>query len=192
MPFKLFVSDHTYRTEAQQLATLRVIPELREAPIFRPEDMPTMFRQTQRVQKVTYYAASAGCFAPTEEKLKEFIGLCRTKKACLASIEEDFTWTPAQSTSGVVKVWREARLKGAYKAGGDITAEKAKARVDEGIKKIEHLWKLPSTEYSIRELEEISGVARGSIVDRLGNRIPAQLRYQAAKDRKDRRNAHAN
>lgn len=190
MTYKLFVSEHTYRTEAQQLETLRKIPELRDAPIFRPEDMTTMFRPTQRKQTDTYYAASVACFAPTEEKFKEFLDLSRTKKLCLGSVEEDFEWFPGKSTSGAVKLWREARLKGAYKAGGDMTAATAKARVAEGIKKIKDLWKLPSREYSIKELEELSGVARGSIVARLGNRIPAQINYQAALKRKEKRNAN--
>lgn len=188
MAFKLFVSDHTYRTEAQQLEVLRKIPALQDATVYRPEDMTTMFRPTQRTQQDTYYASSIACFAASEEKLKEFIALSRGKKICLASIEEKFEWGPGRSTSGVVKLWREARLKGAYKAGGDTTAAKAMARVDEGIKKIKDLWKLPSQQYSIKKLEEISGVARGSIVARLGNRMPAQLLYQAALKRKEKRN----
>lgn len=186
MANRLFVSEHTYRTEAQQLETLRKIPELRDAPVFRPEDMTTMFRPTQRKQSDTYYAASVACFAPTEETFKEFLDLSRAKKLCLGSVEENFEWTPGRSTSGAVKTWREARLKGAYKAGGELTAAKAKARVDEGIKKIKDLWKLPSRQYSIKKLEEISGVARGSIVARLGNRIPAQIYYQAALKRKEK------
>jgi hypothetical protein len=187
MAYKIFVSEHTYRSEAQQLETVRARPELKDAPVFRPEDFETIFRPTQRKQSDTYYAASAACFAPTEGKFRELLGLCRTKNICLAGIDEGFKWMPGQSTANAVKVWRAARLKGAFKAGGEATAEKAKARVDEGIKKIKHLWRLPSRQYSIKRLEEISGVARGSIVSRLGNRIPAQIAYKAALKRAEKR-----
>lgn len=184
MAHKIFVSDYTYRTEAKQLEVIHKIPEVKNAPVFRPEDMPTMFRPTQRKENDTYYAASVAQFAPSEIKLGEFLTSCRTKKIHLAGLEESFEWSPGQSTGKALKAWREARLRGAFKAGGDKTAALNKTRVDEGVAKIKDLWKLPSKDYSINKLEEISGVARGSIVGRLGNRIPAQPNYQAALKRK--------
>jgi hypothetical protein len=186
---KIFVSDHTFRTEAEQLKTLRDMTELSGAPLYRPADMSAMFRKTTRKETDTYYAASIACFAPTREKFEEFIAECRKFKICLGSIEEGIEWTPRQSTDGIVNAWRLARIDGAAQVGGQRNAAKWKDKVKGGIEKARPLWVLPSKQHSIKDIEEISGIARGTIVRALGNRVPAQIAYQAAQKRKERRNA---
>lgn len=185
---KIFVSDHTFRTEAEQLKTLRGVTELSGAPLYRPEDMSAMFRKTRRVVDDTYYAASIACFAPTKEKFEEFIAECRKANIRLGSIEEDFQWSPTQSIAGIVNAWRLARIDGAAQVGGQRNAEKWRNKVKIRIDKAKELWPLPSKDYSIKDIENVCEISRGSIVKALGNRVPAQIAYQAAQKRKERRN----
>ena len=184
MPFKLFVSDYTYRTEAQQIATLHTKPELITAPVFRPGDEQTMFRPTTRKVSDTYYASSVACFAANEERFKEFLGLCRGKNVCLASIEEGWEWRPGQSTSNAVQVWKAARVNGAAKIGAKISGDKRKAESIEMVMAIQDKWALPSSRYTIKCLETLSGRSRNTIVSILGPRTLAQYNYQAKLKRK--------
>jgi len=177
---KIFVSGHTYRTEAEQLKKLRAKPELSGAPLYRPEDIPFMFRKTRRVVEDTYYASSVACFAPTKEKFVEFIANCRKANISLGSVEEDFQWSPNQPTSNALNAWKLARINGAASVGGQNTAKAWKAKMKDGIEKAKTLWGLPSKQYSIKDIEAISGISRGAIVRELGNRFVAQYNYQAA------------
>lgn len=186
---KIFISSHTFRTEAEQLKTLRGIIELSGAPLYRPEDMSAMFRKTRRVVEDTYYTASIACFAPTKEKFEEFISECRKASISLGSIEEDFQWSPTQSTSGAVNAWRLARIDGAAQVGGQRNAAKWKDKMKAGIEKAKPLWGLPSKQHSIKDIEAACEISRGSIVKALGNRVPAQIAYQSAQKRRETRNA---
>jgi len=142
MPFRLFVSDYTYRKEAEQLAKLRKEPDLVDAPVFRPEDISTMFRASQRAESHTYYAASAACFAPTEAEFLKFIEGARKAKIWLASLEEDLTWGPHQSTGRALNAWKAGRKNGAAKAGGDAKSDNSLLRFWEGFSKIKDRWHL--------------------------------------------------
>lgn len=189
MALRIFISSHTYRSEFDQLKTLRAIPELESAPVFRPEDLSSMFRATIRQENHTYYAASIACFAPSKEKFEDFVENCRKRKICLASVEENIEWTPRQSTKSIVNAWRLARIDGAAAVGGQRNANRWKEKMKSSIEKAKTLWGLPSKEYSIKYIEDFAEISRGSIVKALGNRVPYQINYQAAQKRKKRRNA---
>lgn len=192
MAFKLFVSDFTYRIPDSQIAVLRAQPELADAPIYRPEDMQTMFRPTQRTQRDTYYAASIACFAPNEERFKEFIGLCRQKKVCLASIEENFIWTPQQSTGGAVKAWKAARINGSAKVGARISAKNRQDKSREACAKIQDRWPLPNVIWTTPVLLKEAGISYNTAIKFLGKRPIAQYNYQAKLKRRAKREERAN
>lgn len=192
MPLKLFISDYTFRTEAYQLALLTREPELTNAPIFGPDDLQTIFRPTQRKERDTYYAASVACFAPNEERFKEFIGLCRVKKTCLASLEEKFTWTPQQSTSGAIKAWKAARSNGVAKIGGRISAELRRKQSLEGASKIKDRWGMPSKTWPTKVLLKEADQTYNTAISILGPRPIAQYNYQAKLKRQKLKEDRAN
>lgn len=196
---KIFISDFTHRTEAKQLEKLAEAPHLAEAPIYRPADMPTMFRASQRVETDTYYAASVACFAPNEDAFKKFIGSCRKKRVRLASIEERFSWMPGQSTGLAVKAWKLARVKGSAKAGADISKANRHAISKKACDAIEPFWCLPNKEHATVDLLKAANKAIGkrgrlhyrTAIKHLGRRPIEQANYQAAKTRKERREQRA-
>jgi len=192
MADKLFVSDYTHRTESEQLKKLYENPDLKGAPIFRPEDLSAMFRSTRRTESDTYHAASVACLAPDKKRLEEFISGCQKRKACIVGKEEELVWTPNQLIKILVDAWKLARINGAAAVGGQNTAKAWKAKMKAGVDKAATLWGLPSKKYSIKDVEAISGISRGAIVKELGNRFVAQYNYQAAQKRKERRNAKTN
>lgn len=192
---KIFVSDYTYRTEADQLEKLREDPRLAEAPIFRPVDLSTMFRQTQRPTRDTFCAASTACFGKTEDAFIGFIENCRQRKASIVGVEEKFEWRPGQSNAGAVKVWKLARVKGAAKAGADISATRRNAEREKGCKAIKPFWCLPTklhpTEDLLRQANKAIG-KRGKMhyrtaVKFLGSRLIARNNHRAAQKRADQR-----
>lgn len=187
MALKLFLSDYTYRTDEQQLSALRAVSQLKDAPVFSPDDLQTMFRPTQRVERDTYYAASIACFAPNEMRFEGFLGLCRKKKVCLASIEEGFSWTPQQSTGGAVKAWKAARINGSAKVGALISASNREAEKRAACAKIKDRWPLPRSDWETDSLLKEADISYNTAIKYLGRRPIEQANYQAALKRKARR-----
>lgn len=189
MTFKMFISDYTYRSQQQQLATLDAEPQLEGAPVYTQEDIENMLRPTQRKSADTYYAASVACFADDEVKLKKFLAGCRKKKLCLASIEEGFEWRPGQSDAGFIKAWRSARAKASGRIGGKARANKAETEFWERFEKIKDRWLLPSESPNTnKELLAEAGIgSRATIKSYLGfSREQLQRKHQLKEDRKDR------
>ena len=197
---KLFVSDYTYRTEAKQLEKLAEHPDFAGSPIFRPDDLSTMFRATQRQDVDTYYVASLACLAESESGLLEFVKACRQRKAYIGSIEEEFEWRPGQSDAGIVKAWKLARVKGAAKAGADVSKKNRHAISKQACDAIRPFWCLPNKEHATADLLKAANKAIGkrgrlhyrTAIKHLGRRPIEQANYQAAKKRKEARNAKAN
>jgi hypothetical protein len=187
MSEKLFISDYTYRTEVQQLATLATKPHLANAPIFRPIDLPAMFRPTQRVVRDTYNAASAACFAKEEKPFKDFLAACRKRGICLASIEEGFSWRPQQSTGAAVKAWKAARINGAAKIGAAISAKNRDDESRKACDAIKDEWPLPNAIVRTPALLTKANQAIGkkgrlhyrTAIKHLGRRPIEQANYQA-------------
>jgi hypothetical protein len=194
---KIFISDFTYRTEAKQLEKLAEHPNFAGAPIFRPADLSTMFRATQRAEIDTYYAASLACLAETEERLLEFLAGCRQRKACIGTIEEEFEWRPGQSDAGIVKAWKLARVRGAAKAGADQSKANRDAISKKACDAIEPFWRLPNKDHPTANLLKAANKAIGkrgrlhyrTAIKHLGRRPIKQANHEAAKKRQEARNA---
>jgi hypothetical protein len=197
---KIFISDYTYRTEAKQLEKLSEHPDFSGAPIFRPADLSTMFRATQRSEIDTYYAASLACLAETEDRLLEFLAGCRQRRACIGTIEELFEWRPGQSNAGIVKAWKLARVRGSAKAGANISKANRLAISKKACDAIEPFWHLPNQEYATDDLLKAANKSIGkrgrlhyrTAIKHLGRRPIEQANYQAARTRKERREQRAN
>jgi hypothetical protein len=193
MANKLFISNYTYRTEEQQLAVLATDPHLVGAPVYRPADLSTVMRPTQRVTRDTLYAASVACFAEGDDGLKKLIADCRKRNTCLASIQEGFSWTPQQSTGLALKAWKTARINGAAKVGAMLSARKREAESEMACDYIRPKWRLPNSQYSTDELLKLAGevihkkkISYNTAIKFLGKRPIAQYNYQIKQKRKER------
>jgi hypothetical protein len=192
---KIFVSDHTYRTEAEQLEKLRKDPRLADAPVFRPVDLPTMFRATQRATSDTFCAASVACFGKTDDGFVAFLENCRQRKASIFGAEEKFSWRPGQSIAGAVKAWKLARVKGAAKAGADISAKRRNSEREKGCKAIKPFWGLPTKNHPTADLLRQANKAIGkrgkmhyrTAVKFLGSRLIARNNHRAAQKRAEQK-----
>lgn len=192
---KIFISDYTYRTEAAQLKKIAEDTRFVNAPVFRPADISTMFRATQRIDKDTYGVASLACIAPHQEALREFISGCRRKKVGFISIEEKFEWTPQQNNVVVIKAWKLARVKGSAKVGADISKANRRAISKQACDAIRAFWRLPNKEHATSELLKAANKAIGkrgrlhyrTAIKHLGRRPIEQANYQAAETQKERR-----
>lgn len=176
---KIFVSDYTYRTEAEQLEKLYEDPRLIDAPVFRPADLPTMFRETQREVRDTYCASSLACFGKTPDGLVEFLENCRKRKTRIVGAEEKYEWHPGQSNAGALKAWRLARVKGAAKAGAGISADNRKARSAEGAARIKDRWSMDSKTWPTKVLLKEADISYNTAKTLLPPRPVAQYNYKA-------------
>lgn len=195
MAFKMFVSNHTHRTEAQQLATLAQKPELANAPVYTQDDISNILRPTTRRTSDTYVAASVACFEKREVDLRVFLAGCRKKKIHLASVEEEFHWSPTQSPLTAIKAWKAARVNGAAKIGGRMSADLREAKSRKACAKIKDRWPEPSktwpTDTLLREAGAEVGkkrLAYNTAIKFLGKRPIVQYNHQAKLKRKARQN----
>lgn len=194
MAFKLFISNYTHRTFDQQRDSLLQIPELKDAPVYTPDDLPSLFRPTIRMASDTIYVASVACLAKREDQLRQFLGDCVARKYSLASIEEGICWRAGQLVTDLIKAWKAARANGAAKAGGRISAAKKEAEYKKACATIADRWGLPSSEWPTDRLLREAGktverkkMAYNTALKYLGKRPIAQYNYQAAQKRKDRK-----
>lgn len=180
MPDVVLISDLTWRSLEMQK---EIYPNM---PYFiGPGEIPTMLRQSQRAEPLHIYMVSLGVAARKEEDFRDFLIDVKKRKAFIHSKEECLAVAGTTfSIDKLVLVWRKARKKGAAKIGGRISADKRKAESKIACEKIKDIWPLPSSEYTIKKCERISGIARGTIVSILGLRKIAQHNYQAKLKRK--------
>ena len=145
-----------------------------------------MLRPTGKLRDAeTIYVAS---YAVLAVRKADFEGVQAAVKARGATIRA-FDGAQAPSLPAFVAARVEGSRKQARENGIKVSAERRRARADEGCERIKPLWGTPNTENSTTALLALAGepgepLSYNTVVARLGGREAAQRRYQAALKRK--------
>jgi hypothetical protein len=188
MPDKVLITDFTWRTEAQQLATISAHKSslVDATRYYDVEGRGFLVRPTTRREQVEVYVASLACLAEDEDDLIDFLRSAKKRGLRMVGIEENFAWTSTRSLVLTLKAFKAARNNGAAKVGARISADKKIADTKLAVEKIRDRWKLPSSEWSTADLLKEAGRSLNAVKAYLGSRIIAQRNYQAALKRKAR------
>lgn len=183
MTNKALISELSWRSLKMQREAFPDMPHF-----VAPDDLPSLLRPTRRNNGALIHVQSLAVIADNEKDFREFITLISKRGCGLVSREEDIGIYDGKYPSKlIVALWREARMRGAAKIGGQISADKKKAKAAEGIAKIKDRWPLPSSEWPTAVLLEEAGVSFNTVKAHLGKRPIAQYNYQAFLKRKLRK-----
>jgi len=173
MADKALISELTWRDMEMQKAAF---PDMRHYII--PDDLPFIFRKTQRREKDVFHVMSPAIIADNEKDFKSFVEQAWKLGASIKSQEGDLLH-PDRKMKSVIAIWREARKKGTAKIGAKISADRKKARVKEACALIADRWPLPSSEHPTKKLLAEADISLNSVKSVLGSRPIAQYNYRA-------------
>ena len=186
MADKVFKSTWTYRTlEYQDKILSQVVPSWPSMSSYIDEDaLPYLLRPTQRKNSDDIYVTSIACIARDEKELAEIVKGLNSRSCFLHCVEEGEVLRPKISIKEAVVLWKAARMNGASKVGGRISAKRKEAASKTAIELIREDWPKPSSKFSTQELKDRSGLSLNTIKKHLGSRPIAQYNYQAKLKRK--------
>ena len=168
---------------------------LTERRAHRPEALiarAQMLRPTQRRNAETIYVASLAVLAWSEDDYLAVLHAATARNAMIVAIDENVVIQPHPKRvlwTGYVDAWKAARtksrLEGAARRGAAVSAERRLERSKAGIEKIKRFWALPSKDYPMRKLEELSGLSWNTIKAHMPEpRAVAQHRRKQQEQRK--------
>lgn len=187
MTVKVFKSTWTWRTLTHQEQVLApAVPGWPNVPVYIDhEGLNSLFRPTTRKTIDTIYIASVGLLGTEEECVENIAREFMKRGWRLIAIEEKIDWKKL-TVREVLDAWQYARINGAARVGGRISAQNRKARIKAGTDKIKERWRLPSNLWPTKILLEEIDVSLNSVKSVLGSRLIAQKNYQAMLKRKER------
>lgn len=187
MTSKVFKSTWTWRTlDYQDKILAPAVPSWPDVSIYEDDDgLHHLFRPTQRKTSDTIYMASIGLLGVEGEHVENIAREFMKRGWRLIAVEEKIDWKKI-TVREVLDAWQDARINGAAKIGGRISAENRKARVQRACDTIRGRWKLPSNIWPTKILLKEAGISFNSIKSVLGSRFIAQANYQAMLKRKER------
>lgn len=164
MTDKAVISAYTHRTLEDQRASSG------NMPVFvLPDDLPQLFRPTQRKVSDRFHVESLGIIAKKEEEFRDFLAQAKKRHAEIVSREDKQTFVVNGNCENLVKWWKDARRKGSAKVGGDRGAASKRAAIAERAKELtRHEW----TDGSIKNAQ---------LVEKYGASINALKRFASDK-----------
>lgn len=175
------ISPYTYRTMEDQRKAHKG-----KSIFVLPDDASALFRPTRRKSERIVHVSSIAVLAKKEKEFRDFIVKAKASNLKIVDDENERTFSIKRDISVLVNEWKYARLQGCSEVGWKRSAKQRKEKSSVDVEKVRALWCLPSSEYTIADIEEICGRSRGTIVSILGPRTVAQYNYQAAQKRKKR------
>lgn len=190
MTDKALISSLTWRSLEMQKAAFPDMP-----CFIAPNEIPTLLRDSTRNGELNIHVMSLAVIADQEKDFIEFLKLVRARKALIKSKEEDLVIGSTNSSkvfNGWVKKWKAARMNGAAKVGGRISADLRKKKSAEGAARIRARWPLPSSEWPTPVLLMEAEMSLNTAKSILGNRPIAQANYRAKMKRQKLKEERAN
>lgn len=175
------ISELTWRSLEMQKAAFPDMPHY-----IAPDELPSLFRPTQRKQRLFIHVMSLAVVAKDGDDFESFWRklpkdwAVRDLDRCEV-LEATFPIKKAKC------LWLAARKFGIAKIGGKISADKRKAESATGATKIKDRWPQPSKIWPTKVLLKEADISYNTAVSILGPRPIAQYNYQAALKRKARR-----
>lgn len=183
MTNKALISTLTWRSLEMQKAAFPDMPHF-----VAPHEIDMLLRPTRRTEKLVVHVMSLGVVADCLNGFLSFME--KLPKECeVRSKEEGFIIGKKTPTNKAVVLWRSARKFGAAKVGGRVSAEARKSKSKEGADRISDRWPQPSVDWPTSVLLKEAGLSYNTAISILGRRPIAQANHEAARKRKERRNA---
>lgn len=185
---KAYISDFTWRTDAQQCATLSEYfgSEWGRTPLYSDEEgLGVMLRPTTRKEILAIYVSSIAVLAKSEGALRLFLKNANSRETQIRDIEHQVVWGPGIAITKFMKAWRAARVEDSGKHGGLISATAKKAASKQCADLIRDRWPLPSNEWPTKVLLKEAGISLNTAKRLLGRRPIEQANYQAKMKRKE-------
>lgn len=180
MADKALISEFTWRSLEMQRHAFPDMPHF-----VAPDELSSLLRQTRRAEKLVIHVMSLAVIADNENDFRLFLASCRERNYSILDKEKNFHWHPEVCKSeAVVKLWRAWRKEGSAKIGGQISADKRKAKSASGAAAIQDRWGQPSKDWPTHVLLKESDLSYNTAITQLGKRPIAQYNYQAKLKRK--------
>jgi hypothetical protein len=178
MTDKALISELTWRGLEMQRAIFHDMPH------YFPEEISSLLRPSSRNRRLRVHVVSFGVIAAREESFREFLDMAKKIKCEIVSYDDDKTFGVNGNCENLVKLWKDARRKGAANIGANVSAANKKAKSAIGIRLIKDRWPLPSSEWKTKDLLAEAGVSLNTAKAHLGKRPIAQYNHQAKLKRK--------
>lgn len=178
MTDKALISELTWRSLEMQKHAFPGMPHY-----IMPDEVASIMRPSQRKDELRIHVMSLGIIANNEKDLRSFMKMVEKRKARIY-VSEKMTEYGCKTISMMIEDWRDARKEGAAKVGGQISADKRKAKSAAGAKLIEARWGMPSKTWPTHVLLKEADMSYNTAKTILGKRPIAQYNYQAKMKRK--------
>lgn len=183
--------------EWPNVAVFRDVQDRRERGWQKAEtliDRAEMLRPTSRKELDTIYLASLTVLAWDENDFQTVMEEIRARGAVIMAVDEGLTIDSETLLKDILQIWKQARKKkrisNAQLKGGQVSADRKKAKAAEGVERIRPYWGMPASEYPTLMLRQMAGsvevpMAYNTIVAHIGyGREIAHKRYLAVLRRK--------
>lgn len=181
MADKALISELTWRSLEMQKHAFPDMPHF-----IAPDELSSLLRHTRRAEQLVVHVMSLAVIADKEKDFIAFYEALRKIKAKLISLDDGMTANCNAPVGSILIVWRDARKQGAAKVGGQISADKRKAKSAAGATLIKDRWGMPSKICPTHVLLKEADISYNTAITILGKRPIAQYNYQAKLTRKKR------